>query len=408
MPSTSAVPGNPLTIVNPPSPVGHITPPTRFILFSEGWLELQNYVQLALEIPLTTADFSKTYGDFPASDRKLIHDAVGALKDVRKLAATFGDPNMLKASIQREAGYLHTSKPPKEIYAHIVWLAYKIHTASLRFTFTLQNLHMIVGPSAGTPQQRAENLKMVLTGPGGLVSTADDMKTETAALLSKLASFHADITEANAVLARYAGEGSALLARTRSMIGTAISQIVNDLMPAAQHAHRKWLDYTISAVTTSVGLAVVSFGLLLPISIALGTGLGAAATRYRAEYVLLLDKIAAAEQEIWKKTRLATDLTGFNERMNLVAPAMTSFKRSLEQVRDVWAGMAATLSSIVKNHGVDELSSLPWILQAMKIADATEQWREIGTTAQQFTQNALVSYDFSTRFGQRFPELPAA
>jgi hypothetical protein len=142
--------------------------------------------------------------------------------------------------------------------------------------------------------------------------------------------------------------------------------------------------------------------------VGLGIGFGLAGRAFRYLYHQLLDEIAAAQQEVAKKTRLVTDLTGFNERMNLVAPAMTSFKKSLEEVQGVWAGMAANLSFIVKNHGVDQLSSLPWILQAIRIGDATAEWREIGTTAQQFTQNSLVSYDFSIRFGQRLPALSAA
>jgi hypothetical protein len=400
MPDTSAVPSNSLTIVNPAPPPGMTgTPNNRFILFTNDWLDLQNYVQQALELPITKNDFQATYGSFP--DQKLVTNAVEALKRVRDLSATFGAPTTLKQKIQTDPGYLNTPTAPTEIYAHIVWLANQIYNTSTTFQYTLANLAPLL--SMGTPDQRAENLKAILIGQGGLVSSAETMKALTQDLLKKLMEFDSKIAEANEQVQKYAGQGSTLVDTANQIIGSTRNDIDNVLQPSADAAYKAWRDYTISAVTTSVGIMVLSAGMLWPLAVGLGVGLGVAAAKQREAYNDLMNQIGAAEENIRLKTRLVADLTGFNQRIGQVAPALASFKTNLEIVEGVWVGMSSNLAYIANNYSVDQLSSLPWVNQAMKIGDATAKWQAIGTTSQEFTANALVSYDFSSRWGARIP-----
>jgi hypothetical protein len=400
MSDTSAVPNNSLTIVNPAPPPGVTNAPSnRFLLFTDSWLDLQNYVEQALQMPITTNDFNQTYGSFP--DEGLIKKAVGALKDVRALSLTFGDPVLLKGAILNDPNYLNGVTPPKEIYAHIVWLANQIYNASTTYTFTFSALQQLL--SVGSPEERAANLKMVLVGEGGLVSTATDMKTKTNLLLSKLLTFDSDITAANDIVKTYVGQGSAIIGTAEKIIGSTTANINDVLRPAADKAYKAWRDYTISAVTTSVGLMVLSAGMLFPVALGLGIGLGVAASLQRKAYDDLLEEISVANVDIQKKTRLVSDLKGFNTSMNLVAPALSTFKTNLEIIEGVWVGIGANLSFIANNFGVDQLSSYPWVMQAMKIGDAQAKWQAIGATAQQFTGNALVSYNFGTKWGEQIP-----
>lgn len=400
-PSPILVPSNTLTIVNGASPTGQPTPPSRFILFGSQWLKLQNYVTQALQLPINLGDFKEKYGDFSSSDiQAKIEGCINACKTVNGLAGTFGDPTVLKTQIQRNPAYLQSATPPAEIYAHVVWLANQIQNSASTFQMTFQSLSAVLAPSAGTPEQRADNLKMILTGEGGLASTADDMRAKTNALMTKLLDFDSKISAANQEIQVYSGSSSSLLADVNQIIGKLTSDI-EKTQSAADAAYKKWRDYTIAAVTTSVGLMILSAGLLWPVAVGLGVGLGVAAAMAKEQYNSLMDQVHALDADKQKKTRLVTDLTGFNSSIATIAPALGEFKSSLETIEGVWTDVGMNLAYIVNNYGVSQLSDLSWVMQTMKILDAQKKWGDIAATTQQFAQNSLVSYDFSTSYGTK-------
>jgi uncharacterized membrane protein len=140
-----------------------------------------------------------------------------------------------------------------------------------------------------------------------------------------------------------------------------------------------------------------------PVSVGLGVGLGVAASKEMDLYNSLMDQIAQETSEIQKKIRLVNDLAGFNSSIALVGPALSAFKSSLQIIEGVWTDIGTNLAFVANNYGVDQLSSLPWVVEALKIGDATKKWQSIGEMAQQFTQNSLVSYDFNTQWGKKIP-----
>jgi len=400
-PSPILVPSNTLTIVNGASPTGQPTPPNRFILFGSQWLKLQTYVSQALQLPINLGDFKEKYGDFASADiQGKIEGCIKACKTVNGLAGTFGDPTALKAQIQRNPAYLQSVTPPTEIYGHVVWLANQIQNAAGTFQMTFGSLSDILAPSAGTPQQRADNLKMILTGQGGLASTAEDMRTKTNALMTKLLDFDSKISAANQEIQVYSGSSSSLLADVNQIIGKLKSDI-EETQASADNAYKKWRDYTIAAVTTSVGVMILSAGLLWPLAVGLAAGLGTAAALAKAQYNALMDEVHALDADRQKKTRLVTDLTGFNSSIATIAPALGEFKDSLQTIEGVWNDVGMNLAYIVNNYSVDQLSDLSWVMQTMKILDAQKKWGDIAATTQQFAQNSLVSYDFSTSYGSK-------
>jgi hypothetical protein len=400
-PEPIVTPSSTLTIVNGASPTGQPTPPTRFILFGSQWLQVQTYVTQALQLPINLGAFQEKYGDFSSAEiQGKIEGCINACKTVKGLAGTFGDPSLLKTQIQRNPAYLQSVTPPAEIYAHIVWLANQIQNSASTFQFTFESLNAVLSPSAGTPEQRAANLKLILTGQGGLQSTADDMRTKTNALMTKLLDFDSKIAAANQEIQVYSGSRSALLGDVNQIIGKLQSDI-EKTQAAADEAYKKWRDYTIAAVTTSVGVMILSAGLLWPVAVGLGAGLGTAAGLARAQYNSLMDEVHNLGVDKQKKTRLVTDLTGFNSAIATLAPALGEFKQSLETIEGVWSGIGLNLAYIVNNYSVSQLSDLTWVMQTLKILDAQRKWGDIATTAQQFTQNSLVTYDFGTSFGSK-------
>ncbi|MBD2505592.1 alpha-xenorhabdolysin family binary toxin subunit A [Anabaena azotica] len=404
MPSTTAAPSNLLVlpntrmdIVDDPSKV----PPNRFIMFGDEWLVIQSYVQQGLLLPINQGDWNTKYGSF--SDQKLVTDTLEAMKRVHNLSAVFGNPSELKKKISTDPNYMFTAEPPSEIYAHIVWLAIQIQNAASTYNYTLANLRPLL--DFGTKEEKAANLKMILIGPGGLVSTAEDMKTKTNALLKKLTEFDGNINAANEQLQKYSGQSSQILANANQLIGK-LSDDINRLNVQADVAYQKWRDYTIAACVTGVVVGIfgnILFpGLALLAGAGVAIGLGIAAANERATYNALRSEIAKQEADKQKKSVLVTDLKGFDTNIGLIAPALVKFKQNLDIIQGVWLDIGGNLSYIATNYGVDELSNYAWIQQAMKIGDATAKWQAIATTTQQFTQNSLISYSIK-KWGDPLP-----
>jgi hypothetical protein len=401
MPTTSLVPSNDLTaprtqgvILDPNAPP---PPANRFILFGSQWLRLQSFIAQALELPINQGEWDAKYGDF--SEKTAVQNCLTAFSNVKGLSARFGNPITLKQAISSNPDYLQTTQPPAEIYAHIVWLANQIQNQAGTFANTLPLLQQLLGPTGGTKQQRADNLKEVLVGQGGLASTAADMKQKTNALMSKMLSFDADFSAANATVQEYAGNQSSIFKAVDKLIGQ-LKDSIKETQQAADDAYAEWRAYTIAAVTVSVGLTIFSGGLLLPLAVAAAIGFGVAAARAKDNYNNLCDEVRSFEADLGKKTRLSIDLTGLNSAVADIAPAMTEFKKSLETIEGVWNDVGMNLAYIANNYTVDQLSDLTWVIQAMRILDAQTKWQEIGRTAGEFSQNSLVSFDFA-KLGQK-------
>lgn len=399
--STSAVPSLPLTLLNsePPADKTTPTPARRFILFGKEWLRLQTLIGAALKLPINHGGFTDKYGGGFSSEGE-VKGCLDAMTNLHNLSSTFGNPVTLKEKIVHEGGYLFTATPPEEIYAHIVWLALQIENTASTFNYTFANLQPLLSPAAGTPKQRAENLKTILTGEGGLVSTAHDMQEKTAALLSKLAAFDGQLQDASTQIMKYTGSSSAILKEASTLLGSAESSVTN-LTNSANEAHKKWENYTIAAVTTSVGITILSGGLLWYVGLGLGVGLGVAAAKELALYNDLMEQVATAKEDVQKKTRLVTDLQGLNKSVPGVTDALSSFRTKLEQIEGVWVNIGGNLAYIANNYTDEQLSNYPWIQQAMKIGEATDKWQSISNTASQFTQNSLVTMSTDVEFGQK-------
>jgi hypothetical protein len=392
--------------------------PNRFILFTDSWLNLQNYIQTCLQLPISVQDFEKSYGTF--EQKSLVTGAFDAMNKLKGLTTDFGNPTILKKKIVTDPSYLFTPTAPSEIYSHIVWLAMQIQNTANTFQFTFASLKDVIGPGAGTKEERAQNLRDILIGPGGLVSLAEEMKAKTTALISKLAIFEGKITDANVQMVTYTSQQSDILKAANRLVGEYTDKINNELKPASDAAWKAWRDFTIAAVTVSVGLAAIGclmvalapvtfgatgiagMGLIAGGVIAAGV-LGDAAAKQRALYNSLLDQIDTAEAAKKQKVTLVSDLTGLNGQISLVGQGLSDFKSNLAVIEGIWLDIGGKLAYICANYTVDQLSNLPWVTQTFKIMDAQNKWGEISTTTQEFTQNSLVDYR-QGKFGDRVAE----
>lgn len=394
--------------------------PNRFILFTDSWLDLQTYIQTCLALPVSVQDFEKTYGAF--DERKLVTDAFAAMQNLQGLTSDFGNPALLKKKMTANAAFLFGKEPPQEIYAHIVWLAMQMQNVASTFSYTLDNLDRAIGSHAGTKERRAQNLKDLLVGAGGLVAQAQDMRNKTQALMDKLGRFDERIQGANERVVFYTSQESAILGAANRLVGQYTQEIDTVLKPASEHALKAWRDFSIAAASVSVGLVLIgcvtfalapaTFGLagiagmgLVGGGVAAAIALGVLAERQHTAYNSYLDQISTKEAEKRKKIALVSDLSGLNSQISRVGRGLADFKTHLEVIDGIWLDIGGKLSFICGNYSVDQLSDLPWVTQAFKIGDAANKWGEIATTTEEFTQNSLVDYH-SAKFGDRVPEPP--
>lgn len=398
MSSPILVPSHTLTIAQTSAPPMEKTTPTpseRFVLFGNSWLDLQNYITSTLALPINQGDFEGKYGTF--AKKTLVTGCLDAMKNVQGLSSDFGNPSEIKKKIAEDGNYLFGSEAPHEIYGHIIWLAIQIQNAADTFSFTMMSLQQFL--AFGSPQEKASNLKMILTGPGGLASTAADMVKKCSVLSQKLANFDANFTNSNDQLHEYVGGSSEILKSANDLVGQ-YKQDLASLREAADNAIAAWRNYTIAAVSVGIGLTVLTGGLLAPVALGVSIGLGVAAQKQKDLYNDLMGDIADKGVELKQKTRLVTDLTGLNAQLGDVVPAMTKFKTMLGEIQGVWTDIGGNLAYIANNYTDEQLGNYTWVAQTMKILDAQRKWQSIAQTSQQFTQNSLVDYQ-SGNWGQQ-------
>ncbi|ATB45305.1 alpha-xenorhabdolysin family binary toxin subunit A [Corallococcus macrosporus] len=382
---------------------------TQFALFSDSWLELQAYVGAASDMPLTQGDFEQKYGKVGSS--KTITDCIGAMKNVKEASAEFGDPKALRAALIANPNLLATKEPPREIYTHTVWLGQRVNETAGRlvsgYTSVLSEL------SGLPPQEQVANLKAYLFDQTlGPIPLSKQMSDDVGTLIRKLGVFEQKMNEYNEKLQAFTRGSSAMMAELNTTLG-ALSQKIADLERSRDAAYKAWRDFTIAAVTTSVGCMLIG-GLLAPFTggasllvggvaaIATGVGLGVKAAQCRAEYNEYCKLVASEEEERKKKQRLRSDLGDFNTQMQRVGPAMGSFLKNLQTIQGAWVQMNSDMLAISNSITPGNVGSVPFLVKA-KAQLAVDSWQAVGDSARQFTVGSLVDYT-SLAFGDVMPE----
>jgi hypothetical protein len=219
------------------------------------------------------------------------------------------------------------------------------------------------------------------------------------------------MNEYNEKLSAFTGNSSQMITDVNTTIG-GLTQKIADLEKSRDEAYKAWRDFTIAAVTTSVGCMLIG-GLLAPFTggvsllvggaaaIATGVGLGVKAAQCRAQYNAYCDLIRQQGDELKKKQRLRADLGDFNTQMQRVGPAMSSFLKNLQSVQGVWVQMNSDMIAISQSVNEGNIGSLPFLVKA-KSNLAVDSWKAIDDSARQFTVESLVDYT-SVAFGDAMP-----
>jgi hypothetical protein len=394
------VPTAGLVVNNPSSQGGQ----PLFCLFTRDWLDLQGFIAQALQLPISVGDFEGKYGTF--SDEADIQGCVAAMKQVSDLSIAFGDPLRLIKELATNPAILQSNTAPTEIYTHIVWFATKLYQTARTFNQTLGQFVELLNPSTcGTPGQCGLVLQQLLTGPGGLQSSAAQMVTLANDLIKDMANFNLSLKPSTDTLSNYSASSAKFYKDVTSAINADISDVAT-FQAQADDAYKLWRDLTISAVTTSVGVMVLSAGLAWPVSAALAGALGAEAKKARDAYDAACSQRDAANADEQKKITLQTDLSAFNLKLDTVNAAAVNFLATLQQVSGVWTNIGSDLAFIADNFTVDQLGTLSFVMQALKLDQATKDWQIIADKAEEYTANSLVTYNI-VPFGSPLPAAPA-
>jgi Apolipoprotein L len=386
---------------------------TKFALFTDSWLELQGYVGAALELPLTTGDFEAKYGSLGSSNT--IKDCINAMKSVREASTEFGNPKTLRAALTANPNLLATAQPPTEIYTHTVWLGQRVHETAAKIVSGYSNVYKEL---KGLPaDEQVENIKAYLfSKTSGPVPLSKKMSDEVGVLITKIGKFEQKMNEYNEKFQAFTKQSSGLILEVSGIIG-GLEQKIRDLEKSRDEAYKAWKDFTIAAVTTSVGCALIGV-LLAPFTggvsllvggaaaIATGVGLGVKAAQNRAQYNEYCNQIATQNVELQKKQRLRSDLGDFNTQMDRVGPAMSKFKENLQKMQGTWVQMNNDMLAIGRDLTEDNVEDTPFLIKTQAQA-AIDSWKAIDESAKQFTVESLVDYT-SVAFGDKMPENKAA
>ncbi|MFK3772290.1 alpha-xenorhabdolysin family binary toxin subunit A [Pseudomonas sp. NPDC089406] len=390
---TTLAPPSGLVVANP-------TPgsPPLFCLFTKDWLTMQAFIAQAIQLPIAVGDFQSKYGTF--SDEAEVKGCVAAMQAVQALGTTFGDPVALVKQLASNPAILQTDTAPDQLYVHIVWFATKLYQTATSYNQTLAQFMQVL--NAVPANQLQEVVTQILVGPGGLQSNADTMKSLTNDLIQKLAQFTSQLNPAVTTMNTYTANSSKFYKDVNDAIG-ADAEDVKTFQHEADVAYKLWRDLTISAVTTSVGVMVLTAGLAWPISATLAGVLGDQAKKARDAYNKACQERDDAASDEQKKMTLLNDLGAFNSKSADANTAALAFKQDLEQVLGVWTTIGSNLDFIAKNFTPDKFDGLPAWRDAMMLDQATQDWHTIADKANEYTANSLVSYNI-VPFGQQVPD----
>jgi hypothetical protein len=382
---------------------------TQFALFSDSWLELQSYVGAAIDLPITQGSFEDKYGTIGSS--QTILDCIDAMKSVQAASTEFGNPKTLRAALIQNPNLLATPTPPVEIYTHTVWLGQRVHETAGKITSGYQSV--LDGLQGLPPKEQVDNLKAYLFDQTlGPIPLSKQMSDEAGVLIVKLGKFEQKMNEYNEKLQAFTNSSSTMIKDLDTTIG-GIAQKIKDLEKSRDEAYQAWKDFTIAAVTTSVGcfligavLAPFTGGVSLLVggvaAIATGVGLGVKAAQCRAQYNEYCTLIDQEGVELQKKQRLRGDLGDFNTQMQRVGPAMGKFLKSLQTVEGVWVSMNTDMLAISNSITPDNVGSIPFLVKS-KAQYAIDSWKAVDDSAKQFTVESLVDYQ-SVAFGDKMPD----
>ena len=360
----------------------------KFALFSHEFIQLQLVTTQALALPIAVNSFEETYGSFES--KETVTNCVEAIKKLNTLCGQFGNPAKLRSEIEA----LGKGDKPPTLYGQIVWLAQRIANTAENFSLNLKSLKEILD-QISDPGERYQALKEIVSGSGGLVSEAEAMEKQTTALRKDLLEYTTKMVNVKAPISKYFSKSSEIYTQAvkRNKDLTDRITIAQSELSAARDEYTK---YVAAAAGSSVGLFVLSGGILWPLSAVAGGVLGHLAEQARKRANELESQISTLNAEAAQKARLVLDVSGMQLGIAPVNDQLRKVCDGLGEIAGVWNNVTSRFQNIVEQTSPDALKDLSNWLVISRLFSAKDKWQQIAETTFDFTAKAFVEISDSS------------
>ncbi|AHJ97197.1 hypothetical protein [Hymenobacter swuensis] len=360
-------------------------PTSKFVIFSSDFINLQLATVTALALPIALADFDTQYGSFTSRDK--VVGCVQALKDLNAHCAKFGNPAKLAAEITK----LATGDKPATLYGQIVWLSQRIANAAETFTFTYKELQEAL-KETDDEEERYDMLKSLLLGSGkrGLIKTAETIGKETVALRAALLKYNEEMAVVKAPIDTYFSKQSDIY-KEAEKANKDIAEKLTQKQALLESTRSAYVDLVAAATASSVGLFIISGGMLWPLSAVAGGVLGDLAEKARKRANEIEAEIGSLSAETRKKARLVTDIGSLNQALTPLDKYLKAVCKSLEDIAGVWNDVTFRLHKIVEETSPEALKDLDTYEQRTNIRVAQEKWKKTAEKTYDFTSKAFIT-----------------
>ncbi len=379
-------------------------PPNKLILLSENWVQLQTAVTTGLRLPISTNDFTATYGEFSGQDT--IEGCIQAMKNVQAASVEFGNPQTTRETLIADPEALNSRTPETlSLYEHIVWLAERTRRRAVEYeTWFGTSLPGILSGSGSESDKIAKIVAVINRPERGLLANAETAKAEIDTLVKALLNFEQKMGEYQEAMIKYTSASSGFRADLDATIGE-YAKSIKDLEAKRDAAHKAWTDWIAASVGIAIGATVLGLALAVPTLglsiVGAGVGIAAAAIHtasFKAKYNEYCKQIANQQEEQRKKQQLRTDLGGLDTSMTDIMPAINGVVTNLQQIGGAWHGMTQKLSNVEEQLRLG--ASEDWLMfLETNLNVAAKEWATVGKASEEFGVRSLVDYQ-SAAFGK--------
>jgi hypothetical protein len=325
--------------------------------FRQDFANLHGFLSRVAEIPipLESSAFTARYGE--VQDARGVRQIQEALRDLREMASTAGDPKSLKRTLATDIRALTHSSPPQEIYAQIAWLAERAGNAAGSMTSTFASLKDLT--EAGVSEaQRAASVRNIFKGDRGLIATAGGVAEDAE---------------------RLAAEVDPLIPRVIQPV-----QLFNvtPVLREAAEAIRK-LQSQLNVLRSGAD-EKESKGMFAKL---LGRG------KAKEESSDGPPEIAQVSEELERKNLLSADLQKFLPGSERALPALQNIARKLRDIAKIFSQASARFSSVVSLASDAQLSDYDWLSKAIDLPASLATWQNVRDASRRFVQESLIDLE---------------
>lgn len=358
-------------------------PPQRFSLQSNAWINLQLYIASAMQLPIVKDDFESRYGTF--SDEGQVEQALSKLQELRAAADKFGDPIN---GMQQLAAAQASATPPPDPYSQAVWVAGKIASNANMIATTYSQGFAFLGQMP--TDQRLADLQSMLTGEGGLNSTALDLKGKCDNFSTLIANYiKATLNPAVTDFSSYLQAEGNILQDARQVVSQ-LDQQIKDTQDAIKQLNKEYIAYTVSACAGSVIVSLIP-PLFMFGGAAVGGALGYEAAKTKQAIEAMDQKLSGLETELKQKVLLVSDLTNLQSQSQTINDDAAAFENAVGQLAAAFGVFSNNLETIANTTDPTTLENMSAFMDMVDLSTAVELWGDIATATTSFEVNGYIS-----------------